>query len=99
MALICVSLSVNNFEHFSCICHLYIFLGEVSSLNFQFPMLRTSEKNYFKHTEYNHFLILEFVVMDSNYKMDLELPRSFGGLLSRVELLLFQALLFCCWCA
>ena len=62
-------------------------------------MLRTSEKNYFKHTEYNHFLILEFVVMDSNYKMDLELPRSFGGLLSRVELLLFQALLFCCWCA
>ena len=51
-------------------------------------MLKTSEKNYFKYSEYNHFLILEFIVMGSNYKMDLELLRSFGGLLSRVVLLL-----------
>ena len=51
-------------------------------------MLRTSEKNCFKYPEYNHFLIVEFIVVDSNYKMDLELLRSFGGLLSRVVLLL-----------
>lgn len=63
-------------------------------------MLRTSEKNCFKYPEYNHFLIVEFIVMDSNYKMDLELLRSFGGLLSRVVLLLslsgFTFLLLVC---
>ena len=77
MALICISLTANNFKQLSCVCHLYILFGEVSSLRFKVPMLRISEKNCFKYTEYNLFLIPEVIVMDYNYKVALELPGSF----------------------
>ena len=100
MALICISLTANNFKHLSCVCHLYILFGEESSLRFKVPMLRISEKNYFKYTEYNLFLIPEVIVMDYNYKMGLELPGSFWGLLSGVVLLMslsgFSFLLLVC---
>ena len=42
-------------------------------------MLRISEKNYFKYTDYNLSLITEVIVKNYNYKLGLELLGSFWG--------------------
>lgn len=54
-------------------------------LSFKFSALTDSEKNYFKCTEHNLFLVVEVVVMNHNYYMASELLGSFQGLPSVVR--------------